>query len=82
MGETVMIVPTAPWRPGDEPTHVEYEAFTPGPGAQPERVIAALGEAAQIDQDPPFRLRYRYVWNGVPGAWNDEGVTWEKPRGA
>jgi hypothetical protein len=77
MPQDLMIVPSYPFRPGGEPTHVEYEA-TP-PDGQSESVLAALRESARIEVDPPFRIRYRFVWNGRPGAWNDEGVTWDRP---
>jgi hypothetical protein len=73
----LIIHPTHPWQPGDEPTHVEYEALKPG--STPACVTAAVGEHAHIVEDAPFRIRYRYVWDGRPGAWNDEGVPWEKP---
>lgn len=78
MAESLMILPNHPFASGETPSHVEYEGV-PLEG-EPKRVVAPVGEAADLDLETPFRIRYRYLWAGVPGAWSDEGITWQRPR--
>lgn len=72
--QEVAILPTAPYALGAGPTDVEYE-FTSDQGTH-EHTVAPLGAAVKL---PVGKIRYRFLWNGRPGAWNNEGVAWRPP---
>jgi hypothetical protein len=61
--------------PGELPTEVEYELTWPGHNPEIRRV--ALHEAITVEHTS--RIRHRFLWNGRPGVWSDEGIAWKRP---
>jgi len=70
------VIPSYKYAPGDGPTAVEYEATSLSGEVTIAR--ADLGEAVEFVM--PCKIRHRYLWGDRPGAWDDEGVTWKRPR--
>lgn len=62
--------------PGEPPDEVEYELTA---GLETRLVRAPVNTAIEFDRH--YSLRYRGVWCGEVGAWNDDPyhLQWDRP---
>jgi hypothetical protein len=61
--------------PGEKPTEVEYELEAVN--GETRVLRTAIHEAIEVET--PTKIRHQFIWNGSPGKWSNEGLSWSKP---